>query len=104
MPARFVVHTVGPVYGRSNGLDAELLAACHRNALAAASEAGARSVSFPAISCGVFGYPVDEAAPIAVRTVREVVAAHPDAFDTVRFVLVDQRVLAKFLLALAVPD
>jgi O-acetyl-ADP-ribose deacetylase (regulator of RNase III) len=104
MPARVVVHTVGPVYGRSNGLDAELLAACHRNALAAASETGARSVSFPAISCGVFGYPVEEAAPIAVRTVREVVAAHPDAFDTVRFVLVDPRVLAKFLLALATPD
>ena len=64
-------------------------------------EVGARSVAFPAISCGVFGYPVEEAAPIAVRTVREAVAAAPDAFDLVRFVLVDQRVLGKFLVALA---
>ncbi len=101
MPARWVVHTVGPVYGRNNGLDAALLAACHRNALRAAREVGARTVSFPAISCGVFGYPVEEAAPVAVRAVREAVAADPDAFDAVRFVLVDPKVLGRFLLALA---
>jgi O-acetyl-ADP-ribose deacetylase len=101
MPARYVVHTVGPVYGRNDGFDAELLAACHRNALQVAHGLGARSVSFPAISCGVFGYPVELAAPIAVSTVREVVAGDPDAFDVVRFVLVDQRILGKFLVALA---
>lgn len=101
MPARFVIHTVGPVYGRNGGADADLLAACHRNALRVAREVGARSVAFPAISCGVFGYPVEQAAPVAVGAVREVVAEHPDAFDDVRFVLVDNRILAKFLLALA---
>jgi len=101
MPARFVIHTVGPVYGRNHGFDADLLGACHRNALRVAREVGARSVSFPAISCGVFGYPVEEAAPIAVAAARDAVTAYPDAFDVVRFVVVDNRVLAKFLLALA---
>ncbi len=101
MPARWVVHTVGPVYGRNHGFDAELLAACHRNALRAAADVGARSVAFPAISCGVFGYPVEEAAPVAVEAVRAATVELDGAFDLVRFVLVDQRVLARFLLALA---
>ncbi len=101
MPARWVVHTVGPVYGRNHGLDAVLLAACHRNALRAAADLGARSVAFPAISCGVFGYPVEEAAPVAVEAVRAAAVEFDGAFDLVRFVLVDQRVLARFLLALA---
>jgi len=101
MPARWVIHTVGPVYGHNDGYDAELLAACHRNALHVARDLGARSVSFPAISCGVFGYPVERAAPIAVATVREVLAAEPTAFDVVRFVLFDERILRRFLDALA---
>jgi O-acetyl-ADP-ribose deacetylase (regulator of RNase III) len=100
MAAEWVIHTVGPVYGRNEGYDAALLGACYRNALMVAREVGARSVAFPAVSCGVFGYPVEEAAPIAAATVREVVAAHPDDFDLVRFVLVDQRVLDVFLAAL----
>jgi O-acetyl-ADP-ribose deacetylase (regulator of RNase III) len=100
MSAQWVIHTVGPVYGRNGGFDAALLAACHRNALMVAREVGARTVAFPAVSCGVFGYPVAEAAPIAAATVREVVAAHPGDFDVVRFVLIDQRVLDVFLVAL----
>jgi O-acetyl-ADP-ribose deacetylase (regulator of RNase III) len=101
MPARWVIHTVGPVFGHNDGYDAELLAACHRNALHVARDLGARSVSFPAISCGVFGFPVERAAPIAVATVREVLAAEPAAFDVVRFVLFDERILHRFLTALA---
>ena len=101
MPARWVIHTVGPVFGHNDGYDAELLAACYRNALHVARGLGARSVSFPAISCGVFGYPVEQAAPIAVTTVREVLAAEPAAFDVVRFVLFDDRILDRFLVALA---
>lgn len=101
MPARFVIHTVGPVYGRNQGFDAELLTLCHRNALQVALEVGARSVSFPAISCGIFGYPVEEAAPVAVAAVRGMVAEHPEAFDVVRFVLIDQRIRAEFRQALA---
>ena len=104
MPARWVVHTVGPVYGRNGGLDAVLLAACHRNALRVAADLGARSEAFPAISCGVFGYPVQEAAPEAVGAVRAAVAEFDGAFDLVRFVLVDQKVLGRFLLALAAQD
>jgi len=102
MAAQWVIHTVGPVYG-TTGRDAELLAACHRNALRVAHEVGARSIAFPAISCGVYGYPPEEAAPVAVRAVQETVAAMPDAFDVVRFVLIEPRVLAKFLVALATP-
>jgi O-acetyl-ADP-ribose deacetylase (regulator of RNase III) len=101
LAARWVIHTVGPVYGHNEGYDAELLAGCHRNALLLARELGARSVALPAISCGVFGYPVELAAPIAVATVREVLEAEPEAFDVVRFVLFDERVLRRFLAALA---
>jgi O-acetyl-ADP-ribose deacetylase (regulator of RNase III) len=87
LAAQWVVHTVGPRYGRHGGAEAALLASCHRRSLEVAAELGARTVSFPAISCGVFGYPVEEAAPIAAGAVRAAVAAHPDAFDLVRFVL-----------------
>jgi O-acetyl-ADP-ribose deacetylase len=100
MPARFVIHTVGPVYGRNQGRDADLLTRCHRSSLAAARQIGARTVSFPAISCGIFGYPVEEAAPLAVAAVRAFVAEHPDALDSVRFVLIDDRIRSAFLAAL----
>jgi O-acetyl-ADP-ribose deacetylase (regulator of RNase III) len=101
MPALWVIHTVGPVYGRNDGYDAELLAACHRNALHLARDLGARTVAFPAISCGVFGYPVELAAPVAVAAVREVVETDPGAFDVVRFVLVGEPNLERVLGALA---
>src|SRR5213078_3553388 len=74
LPARFVIHTVGPVYGR--GDHAALLAACYRNSLAIAREHGFAVVAFPAISTGVYGYPMREAAGVAVRTVRAELAAH----------------------------
>ena len=69
LPARWVIHTVGPVWSPTEDRSA-LLASCHRRALEVAAEVGARSVAFPAISCGVYGYPVEQAAPLAVRTVR----------------------------------
>lgn len=65
LPARWVIHTVGPVY-RGSAQDAELLASAHRTSIALARELGARSMAFPAISTGVYGYPVDLAAPIAL--------------------------------------
>jgi O-acetyl-ADP-ribose deacetylase (regulator of RNase III) len=70
LPNRFVIHTLGPVYGQDRP-EAELLARCYRNALALAEENGASSVAFPAISTGIFGYPIEEAADVALRTVRE---------------------------------
>lgn len=69
LDARHVIHTVGPVYGRMNGMDAEILASCYENALLLAKKHGIRSVAFPAISTGAFGYPKSEAALIAIQTV-----------------------------------
>jgi O-acetyl-ADP-ribose deacetylase (regulator of RNase III) len=80
--ARWVIHTVGPVYGRV-AEPADLLARCHVSSLRIADELGARSVAFPAISTGVYGYPLDEAAGIAIRTVRDA----ETEVEEVRFVL-----------------
>lgn len=74
--ARYVIHTVGPVWrGGSHG-EPEQLAACYRNSLALAHDRGVRSMAFPAISCGVYGYPPDQAAAIAVREIRAFQARH----------------------------
>ena len=70
LPARWVIHTVGPVWRGGSAGEANLLASCYRRSLEVASELGAASVAFPAISTGVYGYPVDAAAEIAVTTVR----------------------------------
>jgi O-acetyl-ADP-ribose deacetylase (regulator of RNase III) len=70
LPNRYVVHTLGPVYGRDRP-EAELLANCYRNSLALAEENGVESIAFPAISTGIFGYPVEEAARVALETIRE---------------------------------
>lgn len=71
LPARFVIHTVGPVWHGGTRGEADLLAACYRHSLRLALENEVHRIAFPAISCGVYGYPLDEAARIAVRTVRE---------------------------------
>jgi O-acetyl-ADP-ribose deacetylase (regulator of RNase III) len=71
LPARWVIHTVGPVWYGGNDGEAELLASCYRRSLEVADEIGARSIAFPAISTGIFGYPLDSAARIAVETVRQ---------------------------------
>ncbi|MBK9081420.1 MAG: O-acetyl-ADP-ribose deacetylase [Rhizobiales bacterium] len=85
LPARFVIHTVGPVWrGGTAGEDA-LLAACYRESLALAAAHGARTVGFPAISTGVYGFPAARAAPIAVAAARAAAAAHPDAFERIVF-------------------
>lgn len=91
LPARFVIHTVGPVY-RSAAESAPLLAAAYRNSCELAVARGLSTVAFPAISCGVFGYPMEEAAEVAVRTVREVAGA----LDEVRFVLFGQASYERF--------
>jgi O-acetyl-ADP-ribose deacetylase len=71
LPARWIIHAVGPRWRGGDRGEADLLAACYRRSLEVADELGARSVAFPAISTGVYGYPADEAAPIAVRTLTE---------------------------------
>jgi O-acetyl-ADP-ribose deacetylase len=85
LSARWVIHTVGPVFARSEDRSA-LLASCHTESLRVADELGARTVAFPAISTGVYGYPLDQAAPIAIRAVRE----SRTAVEEVRFVLFDE--------------
>ncbi len=86
LQARWVVHTVGPVYGSGPEVP-RLLAACHESSLALAREHGLRSIAFPAISTGVYGYPLGEAAPIALGTAVKAIESHAGAFDEVRFVL-----------------
>lgn len=88
LPARWVVHTVGPVHSRSEDRS-DQLASCYRESLRVARELGARTVAFPAVSTGVYRWPADDAASIAVAAVRETVAAAPDAFEEIRFVVLD---------------
>ena len=74
LPAKFVIHTVGPVYYDGQHGEPEKLSACYRNSLALAAENGCKSIAFPCISTGVYGYPIEDAAKIAVREVEEFVA------------------------------
>lgn len=77
LPARFIVHTVGPVWQSGKRHEAELLASCYRRSLEVAAAAGARTLAFPCISTGIYGYPFEQAADIAVATVRATLPALP---------------------------
>ena len=83
LPARWVIHAVGPVWRGGTAGESDLLASAHRRSLEVARDVGARTVAFPAISCGVYGYPVELAAPVAIEAVRPF---EPD-FDEIRFVV-----------------
>lgn len=76
LPARFVIHTVGPVWNGGTHGEPELLAACHRNSLALARTLAVERIAFPAISCGVYGYPAKRAARVATTTVHEELTRH----------------------------
>jgi O-acetyl-ADP-ribose deacetylase (regulator of RNase III) len=104
LPNRFVIHALGPVYGQDRP-EAELLSCCYRNALDLAEENGASSVAFPAISTGIFGYPVEEAAGVALRAVRDE-AGSLRTVRLVRFVLFSKRDLEahEWALAEVLPD
>ena len=82
LPARWIIHTAGPVYAGTDR-DAELLTSCHASCLRVADELGASSVAFPAISTGIYGYPIEEAAPVAIRAVMDA----DTKVEFVRFVL-----------------
>ena len=87
LPARFVIHTVGPVYRDGRHGEPELLASAYRRSLEVAVGAELRSVAFPSISTGAYRFPIGEAAPIALGTVTRFDREHPGALDLVRFVL-----------------
>jgi O-acetyl-ADP-ribose deacetylase (regulator of RNase III) len=97
LPARWVIHTVGPVWQGGGSREPELLASCHRRSLEVAAELGCRSVAFPAISTGVYGYPLELAAPTAAAAVRE--SIRPPV-ELVRFVLFGEDALEAFQQAL----
>ena len=98
LKARYVIHGVGPIYSGAPR-DAELLAGVHRCALQLASAHGIASVAFPAISTGVYGYPMEEAAPVALRSVIDYLRGHPD-IKLVRFVLFGARAYQVYAAAL----
>ncbi len=95
LPAGYVIHAVGPIWHGGGEGEAELLAACHRRAIELADELGCKSVAFPAISTGVYGYPVELAAPVAVAATRAALADHP-AVELARFVFRDEAALAPY--------
>lgn len=85
LPARFVIHTVGPVWRGGDHAEPTLLASAYRSSLELAEQHGIRSIAFPAVSCGVYGYPPAEAAPTAIREVREHLS-HGSVLEEVLFV------------------
>ena len=99
LKARFVIHAVGPRYGRDPAKEAELLASAHRESLRLASENGCASIAFPAISTGAYGYPLEEAAPVALGAVKSFLAAG-STVTLVRFVLFNDEVRQAFAVAL----
>ena len=100
LPCDYVIHTPGPVWRGGGDREAELLASCYRSCMALAEENGIRSLAFPSISTGVYAFPLQQAAAIAIRTVKEYTRARPGAFDLVKWVLFDERTLQAYQTAL----
>ena len=103
LPARYVIHVVGPMWHGGTAGEPEQLDRAYRSAIELADESGLTSVAFPSVSTGIFGYPVDEAAPIAVRAVREALR-EARSVQNVMFVLFDDDTLAQYETALSALD
>jgi O-acetyl-ADP-ribose deacetylase (regulator of RNase III) len=95
LPARFVIHTVGPIYRNGGGREAVLLRQCHIRSLEIAEDRSLHSIAFPAISCGIYGYPVQKAATIAIETAKDWLKHHREPSD-IRFVLFSEDVYHVF--------
>ncbi|TMH54173.1 MAG: hypothetical protein E6H62_09665, partial [Betaproteobacteria bacterium] len=102
LAAKHVIHTVGPVWNGGASGEPELLASCYRRSLELALAHGIRTLAFPAISCGVYGYPMERAARIAVRECRRFTRAH-DAIERITFALFGSDALAIYQAELAQP-
>lgn len=100
LPARYVLHTPGPVWSGGGRGEPELLAGCYKNCLELAAQYGCRTVDFPSISTGVYGYPLDKAAPVALSAILESLEKHPE-IERVRMVCFDDRTKAAYEAAYA---
>lgn len=100
LPAKHVIHTVGPVWNGGTRGEPGLLAACYRNSLELAREHGLKTMAFPAISCGVYGYPLEKAVTIAARTTNDFLSAHP-VMEKIIFACFDEDALAAYNAELA---
>ena len=96
LPCKYVIHTVGPVWRGGSRGEPGLLSNAYRNSLQVAADYGIRTIAFPSVSTGVYHYPLEQAAAIAVKTVRDFCTAYPGKIDIVRFVLFDDRTLQAY--------
>ena len=100
MPCKKIIHTVGPVWQGGDHREAELLASCYRNSLQLAVDSGIRTIAFPSVSTGIFSYPLEEAAYIAVHAVLDFVTSHPGGLAVVLWACIDERTRAAYQRAL----
>ncbi|MEM7700787.1 MAG: O-acetyl-ADP-ribose deacetylase [Pseudomonadota bacterium] len=100
LPAKHIIHTVGPVWRGGEAGEPDQLASCYRESLARAQEIGAKTLGIPAISTGIFGYPLDGAARVAVTTIRAYLAENPESFERIALVCFDDKARAAFDTAL----
>ncbi len=96
LPCKYVIHTVGPIWRGGNHNEAEFLGNCYKNSLKVAKAHGIRSVAFPSISTGVYSYPLEQAADVAVHAVSKFISDNPDAIDEVVWVLFDAKTKAAY--------
>lgn len=96
LPCKYIIHTVGPVWNGGSHNEDELLESCYRNSLALAAENGIRTIAFPSISTGIYSFPVDRAAKIAINTVNDFLTENPGQFDAVMWVLFDDKTEAAY--------
>jgi O-acetyl-ADP-ribose deacetylase (regulator of RNase III) len=96
LPCKYVIHTVGPIWHGGNAGEPELLASAYRNSLLCAAANGIKTVAFPSISTGVYSYPLNQAAAIAIKTVRDFCVRNPGKIEIIRFVLFDPRTFAVY--------
>ena len=100
LPCDYVIHTVGPIWHGGNHNEAELFANCYYNSMELAAENGIRTIAFPSISTGVYSYPLEQAAEIAVSAVKRYLDEHGGEFDLIEWVLFDDRTESAYLKAI----
>ncbi len=97
LPASHVIHTVGPVYAKAGNSAPDLLASCYRRSLEVAEEKNLKSIAFPAISCGIYGYPLKEAAKVALEAIEEYMKAHPSTcIETIYLVAFNEEIARSY--------